>query len=188
MPLVKNQTIPLAIESLASDGNGVGHFDGQAVFVPGAAPGDTLTVQITKALKTYAYGRVVRVDTPGPGRCAPDCPIAGPCGGCHFRHLTYAAECAAKAGFVRDAFRRLGGLDLPVADTLPAPCPGGYRNKVQLPVGRDQGRTSRRRVLRRAQPPHCAAAPSRLPPAARLDERPGPPGLRAAGRSRRRTL
>ena len=64
MPLVKNQTIPLAIESLASDGNGVGHFDGQAVFVPGAAPGDTLTVQITKALKTYAYGRVVRVDTP----------------------------------------------------------------------------------------------------------------------------
>ena len=138
MPLVKNQTIPLAIESLASDGNGVGHFDGQAVFVPGAAPGDTLTVQITKALKTYAYGRVVRVDTPGPGRCAPDCPIAGPCGGCHFRHLTYAAECAAKAGFVRDAFRRLGGLDLPVADTLPAPCPGGYRNKVQLPVGRDQ--------------------------------------------------
>ena len=138
MPLVKNQTIPLAIESLASDGNGVGHFDGQAVFVPGAAPGDALTVQITKALKTYAYGRIVRVDTPGPGRCAPDCPIAEPCGGCHFRHLTYAAECAAKAGFVRDAFRRLGGLDLPVADTLPAPCPGGYRNKVQLPVGRDQ--------------------------------------------------
>ena len=81
MPLVKNQTIPLAVESLASDGNGVGHFDGQAVFVPGAAPGDALTVQITKALKTYAYGRVVRVDTPGPGRCAPDCPIAVPCGG-----------------------------------------------------------------------------------------------------------
>ena len=81
MPLVKNQTIPLAIESLASDGNGVGHFDGQAVFVPGAAPGDALTVQITKALKTYAYGRIVRVDTPGPGRCGGPRRLRLRCGG-----------------------------------------------------------------------------------------------------------
>ena len=38
MPLKKNQIIPLSIESLSSDGNGVGHFAGQAVFVPASVP------------------------------------------------------------------------------------------------------------------------------------------------------
>jgi len=37
MPLVKNQIIPLTIDALSSDGNGVGRFEGQAVFVPFAA-------------------------------------------------------------------------------------------------------------------------------------------------------
>ena len=50
MPLQKNQIIPLSIESLSSDGNGVGHFDGQAVFVPATAPGDVLKVRIVKPL------------------------------------------------------------------------------------------------------------------------------------------
>ena len=32
MPLVKNQIIPLTIDALSSDGNGVGRFEGQAVL------------------------------------------------------------------------------------------------------------------------------------------------------------
>ena len=133
----KNQLLPLTIESLASDGSGVGRAaGGMAVFVPGSAPGDVLEVRIVKTLKTYAYGRIERIVAPGPGRQEPDCPVCGPCGGCSLRHLTYEAELAAKTGFVRDAFARLGGLDVPVAPALAAPLAQGYRNKVQLPVGR----------------------------------------------------
>lgn len=137
--LTKNQLCTLSIDALSSDGSGVGRLDGMAVFVPGAAPGDRLTVRLTKVLKTYAYGRLESVDAPGPGRCKPDCAVCGPCGGCSLRHLTYEAECAAKAGFVRDAFARLGALELPVRDTTPSPLAERYRNKVQLPVGRDAG-------------------------------------------------
>ena len=65
----KNQLLPLTIESLASDGSGVGRAaGGMAVFVPGSAPGDVLEVRIVKALKTYAYGRIERIVAPGPGR------------------------------------------------------------------------------------------------------------------------
>lgn len=138
MPLTKNQIIPLTIESLSSDGNGVGRYQGQAVFVPSTAPGDRIRARITKGLKSYAFGRVEELLAPGPGRVEPDCPVCGPCGGCSLRHLTYPAECAAKTSFVRDAFARLGGLSLSVADTLPAPLEARYRNKVQLPVGTDE--------------------------------------------------
>ena len=43
--LKKNQLIPLEIQSVTNEGNGVGRFEGMAVFVPGTAPGDRLTAQ-----------------------------------------------------------------------------------------------------------------------------------------------
>ena len=110
MPLVKNQIIPLTIDALSSDGNGVGRFEGQAVFVPFAAVGDVLSVKVVKICKSYAFGIVESVLTPGTGRIPADCPIFGRCGGCCFRHLSYEAELAAKQGFVADALRRIGGM------------------------------------------------------------------------------
>ena len=134
MPLVKNQIIPLTIDALSSDGNGVGRFEGQAVFVPFAAVGDVLSVKVVKICKSYAFGIVESVLTPGTGRIPADCPIFGRCGGCCFRHLSYEAELAAKQGFVADALRRIGGLDVPVRDILPSPQTERYRNKVQYPL------------------------------------------------------
>ena len=135
MAFTKNQILTLEIESLSSDGSGVAHKDGQAVFVPGSAPGDVAEVRIVKPMKGYAFGRLERLCTPGPDRIPADCPSAGPCGGCGLRHIRYEAECAAKTRFVQDAFARLGKLDVPVLPVLPAPDPLRYRNKVQLPVG-----------------------------------------------------
>lgn len=137
MPLQKNQIVQLEIEALSSDGSGVAHWQGQAVFVPGSAPGDRMEARIVKALKSYAFARMERLLAPGPGRAEVDCPAAGPCGGCGLRHLTYEAECAAKTQFVQDAFTRLGGFTLPVQPVLGAPQTVRYRNKVQLPVGVD---------------------------------------------------
>jgi 23S rRNA (uracil1939-C5)-methyltransferase len=138
MSVQKNQIIPLTIESLSSDGSGVGRFDGEAVFVPASAPGDQLEVRIVKDCGRYAFGIVEQVVSPSPDRQAADCAVCAPCGGCCFRHLKYEAECKAKQGFVADAFSRIGGLSLPVAEIIPAPQPDRYRNKVQFPVGRDK--------------------------------------------------
>ena len=78
MPFTKNQIITLEIEALSNDGNGVAHKDGQAVFVPLTAPGDVAEVRIVKPMKTYAFGRVEKLLTAGPGRVRQDCAVAGP--------------------------------------------------------------------------------------------------------------
>lgn len=137
MSFTKNQILPLQVESLSSDGNGVAHYDGQAVFIPGAAPGDIARIRIVKPMKQYAFGRLEDLIAPGPDRIEPDCPVAGPCGGCDLRHISYQAECEAKTRFVQDAFSRLGKLNVPVLPVLGAPEVNRYRNKVQLPVGVD---------------------------------------------------
>ena len=139
MPLQKNQILTLRIERLSSDGSGVAHSaDGEAVFVPGTAPGDEARVRIVKDCGRYAFGILDELLTPSPDRVPVDCLVAGPCGGCSLRHLDYAAELRAKQESVLDAFRRIGGLEVPVLDILPSPDVDRYRNKVQFPVGIDK--------------------------------------------------
>ena len=139
MPLQKNQILTLRIERLSSDGSGVAHSpDGETVFVPGAAPGDEADVRIVKDCKRYAFGILDHLRTPSPDRIPVDCAVAGPCGGCSLRHLDYTAELRAKQENVTDAFRRIGGLDVPVLDICPSPEVDRYRNKVQFPVGLDK--------------------------------------------------
>lgn len=139
MPLQKNQILTLRIERLSSDGSGVAHSaDGEAVFVPGTAPGDEARVRIVKDCGRYAFGILDELLVPSPDRIPVDCPVAGPCGGCSLRHLDYAAELRAKQESVLDAFRRIGGLEVPVLDILPSPEVDRYRNKVQFPVGVDK--------------------------------------------------
>ena len=139
MPLQKNQTLTLQVERLSSDGSGVAHSpEGEAVFIPGAAPGDKARVRIVKDCKRYAFGILDEVLVPSPDRIPVDCPVAAPCGGCSLRHLDYAAELRAKRDSVADAFARIGGLDVPVLPIVGSPQVDRYRNKVQFPVGIDK--------------------------------------------------
>ena len=139
MPLQKNQVLTLTIERLSNDGSGVAHSpDGEAVFIPGTAPGDVASIRIVKDCGRYAFGILDAIQTSSPDRIPVDCTVAGPCGGCSLRHLDYTAELRAKGESVTDAFRRIGGLDVPVLPPLPSPEIDRYRNKVQFPVGLDK--------------------------------------------------
>ncbi|MEG1074595.1 MAG: 23S rRNA (uracil(1939)-C(5))-methyltransferase RlmD [Ruthenibacterium sp.] len=139
--LNKNQSISLTITALSNDGSGIGRFDGQAVFVPFTAIGDVLTVKIVKACKSYAFGIIETILTPGAGRMTPACALFGKCGGCCFGHLSYEAELQAKESFVRDALTHIGNITAPVSPILAAPSDTRYRNKVQYPVFADDNGT-----------------------------------------------
>lgn len=135
--LIKNQVIPLNIESVTSTGSGVGHCEGIAVFVPMTAAGDELMVRIVKVMSSYCFGIVESVTRPSPDRTEPDCGVYRQCGGCALRHISYEAELQAKQTWVRDAIERIGGFSLTPEPILPSPRVTGYRNKAQYPFGRD---------------------------------------------------
>lgn len=135
--LKKNQFIELNIESFSNDGSGVGRYEGEAVFVPGSAPGDKIRAKIVADKKSYAFGIIDEILVPSEGRIEPDCPLFGKCGGCSFRHISYETELEAKRHFVIDALQRIGKIDFPVEPTVPSPITESYRNKVQFPVTMD---------------------------------------------------
>lgn len=140
MSLRKNDVIELEITGFSSEGSGVGHHDGQAVFVQGAATGDTVQCLIIKAKKNYAIGKLQHILKASPDRIIPDCPVFPRCGGCQYRHISYEAETAIKTQKVRDAFRRIGHLEIVPEEAVGAENTDRYRNKAQYPVETANGR------------------------------------------------
>ncbi len=140
MSLKKNDVIELEITGFSSEGSGVGHFDGQAVFVNGAAAGDTVSCIIIKAKKNYAIGKLQHILKASKDRVIPDCPVFPRCGGCQYRHISYPAELEIKTAKVRDAFRRIGHLEIVPESAVGAQSPDRYRNKAQYPVETAGGR------------------------------------------------
>lgn len=131
----KNEFYTVDITDLNNLGNGVAKIHGKAVFVPHAVDGDTLRIKIIKDAKDYAIARIEEILTPSPHRQESGCPVSNRCGGCVYRHITYAHELELKRAYVASAFRK-AGVSVEVAPTLSG-AEAGYRNKVQYPVGKD---------------------------------------------------
>ena len=140
--LKKNDTIELEIEGYSSEGSGVGHYNGQAVFVNGAAAGDTVACLIIKAKPNYAVGKLTHILKASKDRVQPDCPAFPRCGGCQYRHISYDAELRLKYQKVTDALNRIGHIDVTPEPIVGAASPERYRNKAQYPVCMANGRLS----------------------------------------------
>ena len=55
------------------------------------------------------------------------------CGGCHYQHIAYPAQLAAKTAILREQLERLGGIkEPPIMLPVPSPSPWNYRNHVQF--------------------------------------------------------
>lgn len=135
MSLKKNDEIRIKIEALSSEGSGVAHFDGQAVFVAGAAVGDDIVAHIIKAKQRYAVGIIKKIVKPSKDRIDCDCEGFPRCGGCAYRHISYESELEWKKQRVNDALDRIGKLDLKVDEIVGSERVDRYRNKAQYPVG-----------------------------------------------------
>lgn len=123
------------IYSVSEDGSGIAKNDGYTVFVKGAVLGDECKIQITKANKSYGFGKILEIVKPSPHRVEPICPSFKECGGCTLLHTDYAQQLKIKQDTVFNALTRLGGFEgIKVHETVPStPC-FNYRNKSQYPV------------------------------------------------------
>ena len=141
IPIEKNDDIEFTIDALGSEGQGIGRVDGYTVFVPLALPGEKIRAHVIKTTSGYGVAKLTEVMEPSKDRAQQDCPAYPRCGGCSMRHMSYAAQLAAKTKQVRDAFIRLGRFD--GSEINVQPCrgmehPDRYRNKGSFPYGYDE--------------------------------------------------
>ncbi|WP_054260505.1 23S rRNA (uracil(1939)-C(5))-methyltransferase RlmD [Propionispora sp. 2/2-37] len=139
-PVKKGGRYTLEIVGLGHSGEGVGRLAEFTVFVPQALPGEKVQVSVMEVKKNYAKAKLLAVEKPSPFRVQPPCLVYDVCGGCQLQHLSYEGQLIYKRQSVVDAVTRIGKLpEVQVRATLGAECPWNYRNKMQFPVGKENG-------------------------------------------------
>lgn len=140
-PFKINDIIELKITGLGSSGECVGKAEGFTVFVHGALPGEIVSVKLFQVKKSYASGKILNIIEPSAQRVKPECPYYENCGGCQLQHLSYEGQLAVKRQQVQDALERIGHIKgCEVLPVLGMENPWHYRNKMQFPVSRNEGK------------------------------------------------
>jgi tRNA (uracil-5-)-methyltransferase len=137
------QTFPLTIKRLGINGEGVGYFKKQVVFVPGALPGEEVVVEATKIQPKFAEAKIKKIRIQSPFRVKPLCPVYDICGGCQLQHLRYDQQLKEKRDIVIQSLERHTKLkidSLEIRETIGMEDPWGYRNKSSFQVGEKDGK------------------------------------------------
>ncbi|SFI58198.1 23S rRNA (uracil(1939)-C(5))-methyltransferase RlmD [Thermoflavimicrobium dichotomicum] len=133
--LHKGQEVELSIRRLGINGEGVGYYQKQVVFVDGAIPGEIVVARITDIEKNFAKAKLIRIKKKSAYRTDPQCPVYDTCGGCQLQHMDYRFQRRLKRELVQEAFRKYTHLDeIPIEPMISMSEPWTYRNKAQLPL------------------------------------------------------
>lgn len=122
------------ITDLASNGRGVGHVEGKAIFVADTLPGEQALYRPVKIKRDYEQAEMATLFSASDQRVTPRCAHFGVCGGCILQHAAPEAQVEYKQRQLMDALERVGGV---VPERALAPLTGarwGYRRRARLGV------------------------------------------------------
>jgi 23S rRNA (uracil-5-)-methyltransferase RumA len=133
--LKKGQVIDVPIRRIGINGEGIGYYQRQVVFIDGAIPGEIVSARITQVKPSFVRAKIVKWKKKSAYRVEPRCPIYRECGGCQLQHIDRRMQRRLKRELIREAFAKYASLStIPIEPTIAMDDPWFYRNKAQLPV------------------------------------------------------
>ncbi len=129
------QEIELELTGIAQGGDAVGRYDGRAVFVAGALPGEHVRVWLNDRQRSFARGTATEILQAAPERVPSFCPLERTCSAGDWRWVEYGAQLRFKAQILEDQLRHVGGIDVAVQPpAVPDAPPLAYRTTAELHV------------------------------------------------------
>ncbi|CAA7615834.1 class I SAM-dependent RNA methyltransferase [Magnetospirillum sp. SS-4] len=114
-------TVELDIESIGARGDGIGHLDGEAVFVPFTVAGDRVLARVESRRGDGLAASLIEVLDPGADRVEAPCPHYRRCGGCSLQHLDDGAYADWKRDLLLTQLARHGFDEVAVAPLVRVP-------------------------------------------------------------------
>ena len=126
--------IQIKIDKIVFGGEGLGYYNGFAVFVPMSIPEDELEIEIISIKKTYARGLIKNIIKASPERIDSHKFTFEDFYGCDFAMLKYESQLKYKKLMVEEVMRKIAGLpDIEISDVLASEDVYNYRNKIIEP-------------------------------------------------------
>ena len=123
--------IQIKIDKIVFGGEGLGYYNGFAVFVPMSIPEDELEIEIISVKKTYARGLIKNIIKPSSERVDSHKFTFEDFYGCDFAMLKYESQLKYKKLMVEEVMRKIAGLpDIQISDVLASEDIYNYRNKI----------------------------------------------------------
>ncbi|MCR5348598.1 MAG: 23S rRNA (uracil(1939)-C(5))-methyltransferase RlmD [Bacilli bacterium] len=122
---------------ISHEGKGVVKDGKDVYFVAGVFPGEEGEFEFSYARAGAKFAKTVRLETVSKDRVQPRCKICSACGGCAFQQLSYPAQLEYKRKKVQEQFRKIAKMDVEPLPCLGMEDPYFYRNKIQMPFGKD---------------------------------------------------
>ena len=139
MMINKNDVIKGKVIDLTHEGHGVIKLDRYPIFVPNVLIDEEVEFKVIKVKKNFAIGKLIKVLKQSEQRVIPPCIYYEKCGGCQLQHMSYESQLKMKKQQVINLFHKKAKLEETVIhDTIGMDHPWRYRNKSQLPVGKDK--------------------------------------------------
>lgn len=137
--LQKNEVREGKVIDLTHEGHGVVKLDRYPIFIPNALIDETIEYKVIKVKKNFAIGKLLDIKVQSNQRVEPPCVYYYKCGGCQLQHLSYQAQLAMKKEQVNNLFHRKANFENTIIhDTIGMETPWRYRNKSQIPVGKNE--------------------------------------------------
>ena len=125
---------------LSSEGKGIIKTVYGVIFVDSLLIGEEAEIEVTYVRNGVGYGKIKKLLSFSKERINPLCPISTACGGCTFQNASYEYELRYKKHKVEEDLKRIGHIDnVKVNDVIGMEKPYYYRNKIQIPFGKDRG-------------------------------------------------
>lgn len=124
---------------ISSEGKGVVKFGRDVIFCDGLFPGEEADIEIIAHRAGVYFGKVRKLHVISKDRIQPRCKVCTSCGGCQYQQINYKTQLVYKTKRVKESLERIGGFkNIKVKPCLGAEHPYNYRNKIQVPYGKDR--------------------------------------------------
>jgi len=133
-----SETVEVMVDSVGAQGDGLAHWAGQTLFIPGALAGEQVRIKTGAKRGDGVACTLVDVVTASPQRAEPVCPHFAQCGGCALQHLQATAYAQWTRDRVAEVLAKRGFTDTVVLD--PVLVGAATRRRVTLTAHRRGGR------------------------------------------------
>ena len=123
---------------ISSEGKGVVKIGKYIYFVDGLFIGEEADIEVLYQRAGVYFGKVKKLHVLSKDRIQPKCKVCTSCGGCQYQQINYKTQLEYKTKRVKEALTRIGGIKTSVLPCLGMKEPYYYRNKIQMPYGKDR--------------------------------------------------